>query len=94
MVVGVDRTQRYDKSIIDLLPGDTLLLYTDGLIDAFNFDQQKFGRRRAFDALLEAIRDKRDANGIVNHLLWCQRNFTGLNRAADDTSLVVVRVKG
>lgn len=92
MAVGVDAAQHYDKGIYDLEPGDVLLLYTDGLVDAFDFNEEKFGRARAIEALQEAIDDGRSPADIINHMLWCQRNFTGLHRATDDTTLVVVRV--
>ena len=90
MIVGVDPRQTYDKGIVDLLPGDTLLLYTDGLPDAMNFEGQRFGRERLIHALKQCS-DMSPADA-VNHILWEMRRFTGIRRAHDDTSLVVIRV--
>lgn len=90
MIVGVDKTQHYDKGLWDLQPGDVVLLYTDGLTEAMNQTQEKFGRRRIEQALL-AVTD-RPAGDILNHILWEMRKFTGLRRSIDDTTLVVLKV--
>lgn len=92
MVVGVDPAQKYDRGIIDLLPGDLLLIYTDGLPDALNFAQQKFGRQRILNAMREVARQ--NAHQAANHILWEMRRFVGLNRLTDDTTLVVIKVNG
>jgi hypothetical protein len=47
MIVGVDAGQEYERAVVDLEPGDLLLLYTDGLIDARNDAGEAFGRKRA-----------------------------------------------
>jgi sigma-B regulation protein RsbU (phosphoserine phosphatase) len=90
MILGVDELQRYDKSLIDLQPGDLLVMYTDGLIDAFNDRGEKFGRER----LRRAMRDAagKSARDALHHILWEMRRFVGLQRSNDDTTLVVVRV--
>jgi len=89
-VLGVDYESRYDKGLVDLNVGDVLFIYSDGVPDAMNFNGDKFGRNRIRQALLYAV--DMDAQGIVNHVLWEVRRFVGLNAAADDMTLVAVRV--
>lgn len=91
MIVGIDANQRYDKGIVDLEAGDLLLIYTDGLSDALNFDQHRFGRQRIMKAMLDAA--DQSAGEALNHILWEMRRYVGLNRGNDDTTLVVVKVK-
>lgn len=91
MIVGVDPHQNYDKSLWDLQSGDTLLLYTDGLIDSFNQQGERFGRERTEQALREA--GDKSAGELLNHMLTRMRKFTGARRSLDDTTLVVVRVE-
>lgn len=91
MVLGVDPRAWYEKGLIDLLPGDILLAYTDGVMDATNFNDEKFGRDRIRRAMLYAADGS--AQDIVNHILWEVRRFVGLNRAADDMTLVAAKVK-
>jgi phosphoserine phosphatase RsbU/P len=89
-VVGIDPEQEYDKGVVYLQFGDTLLLYTDGLTDAQNFNGEKFGRERINKALRETA--KSTAQEAVNHILWEMRRFVGLRSSIDDTTLVVIKV--
>ena len=94
MVVGIDRDQAYDKGVLDLQPGDLVLLYTDGLPDAMNPEQQRFGRER-IDELLHEIAGRDDdfsASDAVHFILRKLRHHTGPRRGSDDTTLVVIKV--
>ena len=55
MIVGLDPEQRYNKSIVDFEPGDMLLISSDGLSDAMNFDNETFGKQRIMDAMQQAV---------------------------------------
>ncbi len=90
MIVGVDPHHEYTKGIVDLKRGDIVLLHTDGLADAMNFNNERFGKHRIEKALRDTIH--MDARSAANHILWEMRRFTGLNKANDDTTLVVIRV--
>lgn len=95
MVVGVDPAQTYARGMFDLSPGDTLVCYTDGIVDARNFESKRFGRERLRKAILEVL--ERDpactARGVADHIVWEVRRFVGLNTQTDDETLVVVRVR-
>ena len=91
MIVGIDASQHYEKGLIDLRPGDLLLLYTDGLADAMDFNDQRYGRERVIRSMYEV--PSSSATGDLNHILWSMRRFAGLNRRTDDTTLVVIRVE-
>jgi len=88
--LGIDAAQRYEKGLIDLSPGDVLLLYTDGVTDASSFEGRKFGRERVRQAVLAA--SSGGARDIVNHVLWETRRYVGLNYRPDDMTLVAVKV--
>jgi sigma-B regulation protein RsbU (phosphoserine phosphatase) len=95
MVVGVDPAQTYARGMFDLSPGDTLIAYTDGIVDAMNFEMKKFGRarlRRSILALL-AANPAESAKAIADHIHWDVRRYVGLNQQTDDETLVVVRVR-
>ncbi len=92
MIVGVQQDTEYEKGLFDMAHGDTLLLYTDGLVDSFNDAGEKFGRKRIEEALVESA-DK-SASDTINHILWQVRRFTGPKQGVDDTTLVVVKVDG
>lgn len=90
-VVGIDPNHEYEKGLVDLKPGDTLFIYTDGLCDAQNFNNQRFGRERVRESLIEAA--KLSASDTLNHVLWQMRRFAGLNKRMDDLTIVTIKVK-
>ncbi len=92
MVLGVDPNSTYQIDNIDLLRDDILLFYTDGLIDAVNFDNKIWGRERLYEMLNKC--DKRSAKMLVHTLLGYRRRFTGLSPQQDDTSIVAIKVTG
>ena len=90
MVLGVDPAERYTQSVIDLKTNDILLLYTDGVPDAMNFQQQSYGRQRLVDAFLKG---GETAEAVVQNLLWDMRKFVGMTKRTDDVTMIVVKVK-
>ncbi|MBI9016252.1 MAG: SpoIIE family protein phosphatase [Phycisphaerae bacterium] len=90
MVLGIDPDNKYDIGTIQLEKGDMIVMYTDGLADACNFNRERFGRER----IIEAIKSSSDmtANQAVKNILWLMRKFTGLTRRVDDTALVVIKL--
>lgn len=95
-VLGIDRAAAYEKGLFDLMPGDFLVVYSDGLTDAQNFDRQRYGRDRLLRAVAESFDLARDvtASLVLNHILWDVRRFVGLNPQYDDITLVVARIPG
>jgi sigma-B regulation protein RsbU (phosphoserine phosphatase) len=90
-VIGVDMSQSYEKASVKLQPGDAVLLYTDGLVDAVNFSGEAFGRSRLAAAMLRYAGLSADL--IARNLIWDIRRFAGLADQADDITLVVAKVK-
>ena len=90
LVLGVEAQAEYEVETVKLKDGDCLLFYTDGLIDAVNFDDELWGRER----MLEAAKKFRggSAEQMVKNILGYRRRFVGLARQIDDTSIVVVKV--
>ncbi len=90
LVLGVDAQAEYEIETVELKDGDSLLFYTDGLIDAANFDGELWGR----DNLLETAKkySTGSAEQMINNILGYRRRFVGLTRQTDDTSIVVVKV--
>ncbi len=89
MVLGVDPEEAYSQSMFDLQSGDALLLYTDGLPDAMNFQQETFGRQRVIDAFKKG---GETSEMIAQHILWELRRFVGLAKRTDDVTMMIVKV--
>lgn len=90
MVLGVDCDQTFKQNFVDLKSGDTLLLYTDGLSEARNFNEEMFGKQRVIDSFRKG---GTSADDVAKNMLWDLRRFVGLAKATDDVTLVVAKVK-
>jgi serine phosphatase RsbU (regulator of sigma subunit) len=90
IVLGVLPRAEYQSETLQLKEDDCLLFYTDGLIDAVNFDGDTWGRDRLLKILGKWAKDS--AEQVIKNVLLYRRRFVGLARQVDDTSMVVVRV--
>jgi sigma-B regulation protein RsbU (phosphoserine phosphatase) len=90
MVLGVDADEKYGQAVVELQPNDLLLLYTDGLPDAMNFNGQLFGRQRVVEAFMEG---GATAEAVAQNVLWHMSRFTGLTKRTDDVTMIVARVR-
>ncbi|MCF7974886.1 MAG: SpoIIE family protein phosphatase [Phycisphaerae bacterium] len=90
LVLGVIPEARYDIETIALHDGDCLVFYTDGLIDAVNFDDDMWTRGQMILSAQKAVRCS--ADHVAKNILRYRRRFVGLARQIDDTSIVVAKV--
>jgi len=90
MVLGVDPDEQFQQSILELQSGDLILLYTDGLFDAVNFQGERFGRQRINDAIL---RNSDSAGSLVHGILWEMRKFVGITKPTDDVTMLAMKVE-
>jgi sigma-B regulation protein RsbU (phosphoserine phosphatase) len=95
MVVGIDPSQRYQRAVFDLQPGDVILAYTDGVTDSTNFAGERFGKKRLRAAALKALGEnpRMTSAELIERISWEVRQFAGLNPQPDDYTTVVVRVR-
>jgi serine phosphatase RsbU (regulator of sigma subunit) len=89
LVLGVMPQADYRIKTVPFRHGDTLMLYTDGLIDAMNFDGEVWSK----DRLVEVLRNHPGytAEQLVHTILRYRRRHVGLTNQTDDTSIVIVR---
>jgi serine phosphatase RsbU (regulator of sigma subunit) len=92
MPVGLLPGTAYPVEHRDLLPGDRMVLYTDGVSEAQNSQGEFFGRRR----IREAAEGAADADCIELHerIQQAIRDFTAGAEQADDLTLVVFEYRG
>jgi sigma-B regulation protein RsbU (phosphoserine phosphatase) len=90
LVLGIDPNSEYKVETLNLMDGDCLLFYTDGLIDAANYDGDLWGRER----MLETVKMFKScpAEQMIKNILGYRRRFVGLASQCDDTSIIAVRV--
>jgi hypothetical protein len=86
--LGVRRRDPFREHAVGFAPGDRLILYSDGLIEALDDDGNPFGFDR-FEQVLRACGPK-SAEEIKKTLLQSIRKFTRNRPPEDDQTLVVV----
>ncbi len=89
MVLGVDPDEAYTQTFLELKPGDSLLIYTDGVTDAMNYQMQPFGKQRLLEAL---AKDGGSAETMAQTMLWELRKFVGISRRTDDVTMIAAHV--
>ena len=91
--VGMLGDSAYEQSVIELPPGHSLVLYTDGVIEARGGDEERalFGHERLVEAL-DGLRTC-DAQGIAD-AVWARVQEWSDGDTTDDVAVVVVRRAG
>lgn len=93
MPVGMVDQALFESVIADqtvpFVPGDTLVLYTDGVTEAANAEEKEFSGSRLADTLrmLRSRSAVEITEGIVDHV----RRFSGQDHHRDDLTLVTVK---
>ncbi len=89
LAVELDCT--YPETSVTLQPGDTLLLYTDGITEAVNEAGEMYGRERLLSCVREDVRHAQAVIDCVVHKLLA---FTTNGTPDDDQTLLALRVAG
>lgn len=89
--VGVMEDQVYGEDELKLSEGDTIVLYTDGVVEALDKNREMFGLQRLMKVGLEA--SDLSAQAIVERIRDSVFEFAGTQSQFDDLTLLVFRVK-
>jgi serine phosphatase RsbU (regulator of sigma subunit) len=89
--LGIQPGTIYGQAEIPLQPGDTLLFYTDGLVEARSETGEMFGFER-LEATLRQFDHNDDPARLIEDLLAELRLFVGQAEQHDDITLVAVRL--
>jgi sigma-B regulation protein RsbU (phosphoserine phosphatase) len=90
--LGLFSDTEYDEIVIELRPGDVVLLASDGILESEDAAQVEFGIRR-LSHLLETISPDLSASEICNLVLDATDAYSGGGfTPADDRTLIVLRL--
>ena len=89
VALGIAPDVVYTQESVTLAPGDTVVLYTDGVTEAMNADNQQFGLER----LTEVFEGKPPENAqAANEAVFAHvRNFAGDAPQSDDITCLTLR---
>ncbi len=90
MLLGITEDSEFEEGRMSLDPGDSLCLYTDGLIEAMDSDGRSFGTQGVCDAVMDNLTTspQKLAEAVVNAA--CRH--TGSAPLMDDMTVLAARV--
>ena len=83
---------KFRQTEFNLMPGDYLYLYTDGVAEATNIHEELFGTGRMIDALNNIHDDS--VSEIINEMKKAVDDFTGEAPQFDDVTMICVKYYG
>jgi serine phosphatase RsbU (regulator of sigma subunit) len=89
--LGIMPFSEYEVGDADLKSGDVLVIYSDGVTEANNLNEDEFGIERLTEVIKANI--DRTASGIRDKVESALSAFTGTAPANDDITLVIVKKK-
>jgi phosphoserine phosphatase RsbU/P len=87
-----EREVKYESEKLQLHPGDLLLIFTDGLVEAVDDQSQEFGEARLLPLVQSSPRE--GAAATLERVMREVINFVGRARQHDDITCLVVSVDG
>ena len=92
LIVGIDSDFYYRENMVSFERGDTLCIFSDGIVEARNADGDFFGRRK-IAKILESNRGT-PPRKIVNEILVKLNEFIGSIPLTDEITIVIITSKG
>jgi sigma-B regulation protein RsbU (phosphoserine phosphatase) len=89
--IGLFPDGKYDEKTVQLRRGDKLVMFTDGLIETFNANDEYYGLKRLEEVLLETMTFPVDV--MVSAVINSQKGFREKSHHVDDITLLVLQIK-
>lgn len=89
VVLGAFETSLFEEGVVDLAPGDALVLYTDGVTEAMNADGQLFDEPRLRSVVM--AHPSASAEELLRAIVQAVKEFVGDTPASDDLTMVVIK---
>lgn len=94
MLIGLDVNSQFEEDRVQLLPGDTIIYYTDGFTEASNPSGERFDEENLVRAFDRACQRYQSSQAILDYLFDQVQQFIGFgNRNGDDMTLVVMKIQ-
>jgi phosphoserine phosphatase RsbU/P len=91
-VLGLLPSATYESATVQLEPNDTVTVYSDGVTEARNVEDEEFGRERMVDVLAHCLSAKPEA--ALEVLVDAVRDFSRGAPQADDITALILRYHG
>jgi len=88
-VLGMFDIAAYQEGRVGLEPGDVLVVFTDGISEAWGPDGEEFGEQRVADVIQQ--NSKLEARDLIEAILREVDNYSEGEHPTDDRTLIVLR---
>ena len=93
-ILGIVPGREYHDSSVEMVPGDGLFLYTDGINEAQNLEHEEFGEWRLDDELRRlTLAEGSETQDIANGVVQAVQQFVGAAPQSDDLTCIALRYK-
>jgi phosphoserine phosphatase RsbU/P len=89
LVAGIVPSYPFDETTIPILPDELLILFSDGITEAMNSNEEEFNE----DRLKEVILNNRSesAENLIKIIFREVQNFTRSTEQMDDMTIVIIK---
>lgn len=91
MALGMIEKTYWRQKVVRFSPGDTLVLYTDGITEAQNRSGELYGENRLFRILRSEA--GHTSTQIIDRILFDVNSFVAGSKQSDDIAITVIRRK-
>jgi sigma-B regulation protein RsbU (phosphoserine phosphatase) len=89
--IGLVEEALFAEKTVELRKEDLLVLYTDGITEAVNLQNQEFGRER-LETLIRQV-ERLPAREVIQKIRLSLEEFSEGKPLADDTTIVICKIK-
>ncbi|MFQ5824233.1 MAG: SpoIIE family protein phosphatase [bacterium] len=89
LILGMMRNIPYKKDTLKLQSGDCLIMFTDGVSEAMNVDEEEFTEARIEECVSDSF--NASAENILQKILFSVKEFAADQPQADDITLLLVK---
>jgi sigma-B regulation protein RsbU (phosphoserine phosphatase) len=90
--LGIMPEAKYESASVSLAPGDWLMVFTDGLVEAVNAHDEEFDEPRVLSAL--ALESANTPQQLLDRLMASVDLFVGSTPQHDDITCLLVKAEG
>ena len=90
-ILGTFSSASFDEGVVEMRSGDALVMFTDGLTEARNANDEEFGENRLLECLVERQGDGPEL--LLGRIFDAVRTFCGKEEQRDDITATVTRFR-
>ena len=90
IILGGMEGVKYKDYEIEIEKGDTILVYTDGVVEATDKDKKLFGSKRLLESLNKE--PNLDPKALIGHVIEDVNAFVGDEKQFDDLTMMCIRI--